>query len=60
MSLEEILKEYKEHGYSIELAEKFRNTSCADFTCDQCPMDEQIGEYIACDHLLHGENATLW
>ena len=61
MTLEEILEEYKAHGYSEELAQKFRDTDCSECTCDGCPMDEQVGTFIACDHLLHGEdNVTHW
>ena len=56
---EEILTEYKETGRTKELWNKFREVMCL-WPCAECPLDKQVGRYVVCDHLLHGDRATDW
>ncbi len=57
--LKEILKEYNSFGYSVELAERFKDIACAE-ECKGCPLDVKLGEHIACDHLIHGDRVSYW
>ena len=55
----EILAAYEKDGYSEELVRRFRGQPCPG-PCEGCPLDKQVGRYVVCDHLLHGDRATDW
>lgn len=57
--LARIAERYKASGHTEKLVERFRKAGCDKILCSECPTDELVGEYIICDHLIHGASATI-